>query len=191
MQRSKKAWSIAVAAATLGVFGVAVAQEGQQEQTTPVELDARREVNLTPEEMLEAARGYLPEMDKGRALVKKQLDEARRQRDVVKTLCLNDKLQQIDLAITTAKDRVNSLASAVSQNDADRAKHEHTVTIVLRDRVKTLVTEAQQCIGEETGFIGDSLVTLDIDPSVPDTDPSDFPDDPLVSEPPVLRSPTL
>jgi hypothetical protein len=79
----------------------------------------------------------------------------------------------------------------VSQGDTDRAKHEHTVSQVLRDRVKTLVTEAQQCIGEETGFIGDSLVTLDIDPSVADTDPSDFPDDPLVSEPPVLRSPTL
>jgi hypothetical protein len=98
MQRSKKAWSVAVITVTLGIFGVAVAQESPPAPTPPVELDARREVNLTPAEMLAAARGYLPEMDKGAAGVKKQLEEARRQRDVVKTLCLNDKLQQINLA---------------------------------------------------------------------------------------------
>jgi hypothetical protein len=53
-----------------------------------------------------------------------------------------------------------------------------------------LVAEAQQCIGEETGFVGNSDVTMDIDPAIPDADPSNFPDDPLVSEPPVLSSPT-
>jgi len=190
MHRSKKAWSVAVMALVAGGFGVAAAQEAPQPPTA-VELEARREVNLTPPEMLTTARGYLPAMDKGAAVVKQQLAEARKQRDVVKTLCLNDKLQQINLAITTANDRVNGLASAVSQNDTDRAKHEFTVIQVLRDRVNTLVTEAQQCIGEETGFIGDSLVTMEIDPSIPDTDPSDFPDDPLLSEPPVLTSPTL
>jgi hypothetical protein len=189
MQRSKKAWSVVAIVLTAGGLGVAVAQEAPP--PTTVELDARQEVNLTPPEMLETARGYLPVMDKGAAVVKQQLAEARKQRDVVKTLCLNDKLQQINLAIQTANDRVNGLTSAVSQNDSDRAKHEFTVIQVLRDRVNTLVTEAQQCIGEETGFIGDSLVTLEIDPSVPDVDPSDFPDEPLFSEPPVVTSPTL
>jgi hypothetical protein len=190
MQRSKKAWSVVAIALTFAGFGIAMAQDAPA-PTPPVEIDARREVNLTPPEMLTTARGYLPAMDKGAAVVKQQLAEARKQRDVVKTLCLNDKLQQINLAITTANDRVNGLASAVSQNDTDRSKHEFTVIQVLRDRVNTLVTEAQQCIGEETGFIGDSLVTVEIDPSIADTDPSDFPDDPLIAEPPVLISPTL
>ena len=190
MHRSKQAWSVAVIALVAGGLSVAAAQEAPPPPQA-VELEARREVTLTPPEMLTTARGYLPAMDKGAAVVKQQLAEARKQRDVVKTLCLNDKLQQINLAIATANDRVNGLASAVSQNDGDRAKHEFTVIQVLRDRVNTLVTEAQQCIGEETGFIGDSLVTMEIDPSIPDTDPSDFPDDPLFSEPPVLTSPTL
>jgi hypothetical protein len=95
------------------------------------------------------------------------------------------------LATDTAKDRVVALTSAASQNDPDRSRHEFTVIQVLRERVQTLVAEAQQCIGEETGFIGNSNITVDIDPAVPDADPSDFPDDPLVSEPPVLSSPTL
>jgi hypothetical protein len=39
--------------------------------------------------------------------------------------------------------------------------------------------------------VGNTDVTVDIDPALPDADPSDFPDDTLVSDPPVLSSPTL
>ena len=61
---------------------------------------------------------------------------------------------------------------------------------MLRERVKTLVSEANQCIGEETGFVGESKVVVDIDPGLPDTDP-DFPNDPIVTTPPVISSPVL
>ena len=60
---------------------------------------------------------------------------------------------------------------------------------VLRDRVRSLVAEANQCIGEETGFIGESQVTVQIDPTIPD-DPSAYPNDPIISQPPVIASPT-
>jgi hypothetical protein len=141
--------------------------------------------------MLDKVRGMIPEMEKLRATVSAQLLEAKKNRDVVKALCLDDKVKQMKLATDTAKDRVVDLTSAVTQNDPDRSKHEFTVIQVLRERVQTLVAEAQQCIGEETGFVGNSDVVMTVDPAIPDTDPSDFPDDPLVSEPPVLSSPTL
>jgi hypothetical protein len=180
--------------ALLGVAGVAAAQQKASPPSSakpPVELGARQEVTMTIPEMAADAKGYLPTMDRGAAVVRRQLADAREKRDVVRVLCLNDKLNQIDLATRTASDRVEALNSAASQNDLDRTKHEYTVARVLRDRVNTLVTEANQCIGEETGFFGDSKVTVDIDPNIPDTDPSDFPDDPLVSQPPVLGTPTL
>jgi hypothetical protein len=141
--------------------------------------------------MLEKVRAMIPEMEKQRATVTEQLAEAKKKKDVVKALCLDDKVKQMKLATDTAKDRVVDLTSASTQNDPDRSRHEFTVIQVLRERVQTLVAEAQQCIGEETGFIGNSNITVDIDPAIPDADPSDFPDDPLVSEPPVLSSPTL
>jgi hypothetical protein len=156
-----------------------------------VELSAGRDVNLTVPEMVAAAKGFLPAMDRGAAIVRRQLADAREKRDVVRVLCLNDKLNQIDLAIRTATDRMEALNAAASQNDLDRTKHEFTVAQVLRDRVNTLVSEANQCLGEETGFVGDSKVTVDVDPGIADTDPSDFPDDPLVSQPPIISSPTL
>jgi len=141
--------------------------------------------------MLEKAKKYLPEMERGAEVVKVQLEAARQAKDVVKTLCLSDKAGQIDLAVRTATDRVNGLSGSAGQNDLDGSRHQFTVLQVLRERVNTLVSEARQCIGEETGFVGDSDVTFEIDPTIADTDPSEFPEDPLVSTPPVLSSPTL
>jgi hypothetical protein len=156
-----------------------------------VELGARREVALTVPEMVASAKGYLPAMERSAGVVRRLLADAREKRDVVRVLCLNDKLNQIDLAIRTANDRLEALNAAASQNDIDQTKHEYTVVQVLRDRVNTLVTESNQCIGEETGFIGDTKMIVEVDPNIPETDPSEPPEDPLISEPPVLTSPTF
>lgn len=187
-----KPWAVAfLSLAAVSAVGVAIAQEGQGSGQPAREISGGKDVTLSPQQMLEKVRGDVPEMDRLRATVSEQLAEAKKKKDVVKALCLDDKVKQMKLATDTAKDRVVALTSAASQNDPDRSRHEFTVIQVLRERVQTLVAEAQQCIGEETGFVGNSDVTVDIDPAVPDADPSDFPDDPLVSEPPVLSSPTL
>ena len=194
MRLLTKPWAIAcLAIVTLTGVGVAIAQEGgnNQGEKGPKNVSGGQDVSLSPPQMLERVRGMIPEMDQLRGTVAGQLADAKRKKDVVKALCLDDKVKQMKLATDTAKDRVVDLTSAVSQNDPDRSKHEFTVIQVLRERVQTLVAEAQQCIGEETGFVGNTDVTVDIDPAVPDADPSDFPEDPLVSEPPVLSSPTL
>ena len=193
MGSTRKARGLLTLLALIGVAGVATAQPTPPPQKTqpPVQLGTGRDVTLTIDEMVAQAKGYLPAMDRGAAVVRRQLADAREKRDVVRVLCLNDKLNQIDLATRTASDRVEGLNAAAGQQDLDRTKHEFTVVRVLRDRVNTLVTEANQCIGEETGFVGESKVTVDVDPNLPDTDPSDFPDDPLVSQPPVLGTPTL
>jgi hypothetical protein len=178
----------------VSLVGVAAAQTTGTASTAaappPVELGGGRDVALTADQMTAQAKGFLPEMDRGATTVRRQLADARERRDVVRVLCLNDKLNQIDLAIRTASDRMEALNSAAAQKDADRTKHEFTVAQVLRERVKTLVSEANQCIGEETGFIGESKVIVDIDPTLPDPDP-DFPEDPVVSIPPVISSPAL
>jgi len=49
------------------------------------------------------------------------------------------------------------------------------------------MSDARRALGGPEG----SDVIVDIDSAIPDADPSGLPDDPLVSEPPVLSSPTL
>ena len=186
MRTGGKVWGLALSLAISGGLGVAFAQ-GEATTTTPA-TEPAVEGELSPQQMLIQARAVLPAMDRGATGVRRQLAVAREQKDVVKSLCLNDKLNQIDLAIRTATDRVSGLESAVGANDRERSQHQYTVIMVLKDRVTTLTSEANQCIGEETGFVGESNVTVEVE-NVPDTDPSEFPNDPLVSEPPVTSPP--
>jgi hypothetical protein len=187
-----KPWVIAsLAVVTLTAVGAAVAQESGAPAAAPRDVSGGADVSLTPPQMVARVRTMVPQMDLQRGIVVGQLAEAKKRKDVVKALCLDDKVKQMKLATDTAKDRVLDLTAAATQNDGDRSKHEFTVIQVLHDRVQTLVAEAQQCIGEETGFVGNSNVIVDVDSAIPDTDPSLLPDDPLVSEPPVVSSPTL
>ena len=191
MRATFKTSLVAGAIAVFGCFGVAF---GQSSNTSPSSssfgVSSERDVNLSAQQMLDRARSYKPMMDNDAAAVQRQASEAKLKHDVVKSLCLSDKLSQIHVAVSTASGRIDALSAAASHNDADRAKHEFTIIQVLKDRSSALVAEANQCIGEETGFIGDTTVVVTVDPNIPNTDPSQFPDDPLVSEPPVLSSPT-
>jgi hypothetical protein len=190
MRATTKAWAIFSAGAVLCCFGVALAQEADAPPSSAVGVQSQQDVNLTPPQMLQRARAFKPMMDNDASAVQRQASDAKLKHDVVKSLCLSDKLSQIHVAVSTASGRIDTLEAAVTHNDADRAKHEFTIVQVLKDRSAALVAEANQCIGEETGFIGESTVTVTIDPSIPNADPSDFPSDPLVSTPPVLSSPT-
>ncbi len=153
------------------------------------ELSAQRDVALTPQQMLKNANDHVMRMDQGSRSVRAQLSQARQERDVVKVLCLNDKLNQLNVALASASERKAALESMVADNNTDRAKHEYTIITVLRERAETLLTEANQCVGEELGYLGETEVVVDIDPEIPDTDPSDFPRDPFGSGiPPTIIS---
>ncbi len=177
---------LAAMLAVASVLGVAYAQEATKPPTQPAPVEADP---TNPAQMLASAKASLPVMDRNAAVVRRQLTNAREQKDVVKALCLNDKLNQIDLAIRTATDRAGDLEAAVNANDAERARHQYTVVQVLKDRVSTLVSEANQCIGEETGFVGESAVTVQIE-GVPDTDPTEPQRNPVTgSQAPVASPP--
>jgi len=190
MKNGRTARGLTAAIAVFGILGAASAQTDPAAPAPEAPAAAPApDAELTPQQMLSQAKGFLPAMDRAAVGVRRQLSAAREAKDVVKSLCLNDKLNQIDLATRTATDRVAGLEAAVSANDVERSKHQYTVILVLRDRVNTLVSEANQCIGEDVGFVGDSNVTMEIDPSVPDVDPSVFPERPIISQPPVVTPP--
>jgi len=181
-------FSAVVGLAMLVGHGVASAQA----QTAPPPSDASggvsRQVNLSPAEQLQQSDGFLARMEGSRATVRRQLEQARAQRDVVKTLCLNDKLNQIDVAIRSARERRQALELAANRKDADLSNHEFTILTVLRQRVDQLTAEANQCIGQEAGFVGESAVTTTVDPNLPQEDPSEYPDSDVIVEPPACSS---
>ena len=191
MNSGRTARGFTAALAVICLMGVASAQDAPASPPAAPAPAPAPEPQLSPQQMLTQAKGFLPAMDRAAVGVRRQLQAAREAKDVVKSLCLNDKLNQIDLATRTTTDRVAGLEAAVNANDAERSKHQYTVVLVLRDRVNTLVSEANQCIGEDVGFVGESNVTMEIDPSVPPIDPSSFPERPIISQPPVVTPPDV
>lgn len=152
----------------------------------------QRKTSLTPQEQLGESAKHVARMEQSAAGVRKMLEAARKQRDVVKTLCLNDKLSQIDVAIRSGRDRRTQLQAAVARNDGELSNHEFTILTVLRQRSEQLVAEANQCIGEEAAFVGDTRTNVTIDPSIPqDETPYPNTDPSLVIGPPPCTSCTL
>jgi len=145
---------------------------------------------VSPQDQLLESDRILTRMEQAAGAIRRQLEEARKQRDVVKTLCLNDKLSQIDVAIRSARDRKQSLQAAAQRNDSELSNHEFTILTVLRQRSEQLTAEANQCIGEEAAFLGDTKVSTTVDPSLPQTDDTYYPptDPTLVSATPQCTS---
>lgn len=168
----------------LVVHGVASAQaDVGQTAPTPVDFGLQQKVGLSPAEQASEAQESLLRMDNSRGTVRRMLEEARAQRDVVKTLCLDDKLNQIDVALRNARDRKVAIDGAAQRNDADLASHEFTVLGVLRQRTDQLVAEANLCIGKEAEVLGASAVIPTVDPAIAD-DPAYYPPGNIIIIPP-------
>src|SRR4051794_15540951 len=108
------------------------------------QVNFQAKTSLSPAEQLSESGKHLTRMEGVGVGVRKMLEEARRQRDVVKTLCLNDKLSQVDVAIRSARERRQQLEAAAKRNDVELSGHEFTILTVLRQRSEQLVAEANQ-----------------------------------------------
>lgn len=196
MRNHRFGWGFALFAILSALYGVADAQisapnsSGTGSTTgTSASANLQQQVQLSPQEQLVQSDASIAKMNFNANAVRRALEQARSQRDVVKTLCLNDKLNQIDVAVRSAQDRRTTLEQAVNRKDADLANHEFTILQVLRQRVDQLDFEARQCLGEELQFLGETKVITTIEPGMPGGETSGFPDPvPALSPPPTCDS---
>jgi hypothetical protein len=200
--RSRLKWFVALAilgyaaspagaqtASTQGVQGGAGAPNAPSQPAPQVGFHAR--VVLTPEQQVAEAENVVAFAANASQTVARRLQSARMQHDVVKVLCLNDKLSQVDVAGKSAQERRTAHAAAVGRHDAELATHEFTILTVLRQRVEQLMTEANQCIGEEAAYTGATTTFTTVDPNLPPEEPPTFnPIEPVnVPSPPVEVAP--
>lgn len=170
----------------LASAGVAEAQDGGAGQAE-ASAGVARQVTLSPQEQASQAESIVTRMEATRGAVRRQLEGARAERDVVKVLCLNDKLNQIDVTIRSARERKGALEAAAQRNDVDLATHEFTILSILRQRADQLTTEANQCIGSDPLVVDDVAVKV-IDENPMKEDPSEYPSSDVVIEVPSCSS---
>jgi hypothetical protein len=121
--------------------------------------------------------------------VSAMLEGAQDERDVVRVLCLADKNNQVGLALVSSRDRAQSLEAALARGAESRARHEYRLLGVVAERVEFLVTEANQCLGEETGPVGETSLLVEVDPNLPGTEPTQVPTPPVAPVIPLVPSP--
>jgi len=107
--------------------------------------------------------------------------EATEDGDVMKVTCLNDKQTAIDGNLLTAQQHLSALRNAT---DAGVREHEHTMLMVIGQKLDTLGQEAGQCVGQDLYETGETNVDTIID-----QDMLPFEDNPSV--PPMVLPPSL
>jgi hypothetical protein len=171
-RRAFIAFSFAVLLGATG-FGLAIAQDAANEappEETTGELPVTRRAQLSSAEQVAEAEATETRGTNISRRVLTMLDEARRERDIIRVTCLNDKLTQINAHLRTLQSRRENLQDAVNTGDESRRNHEFTVITVLGQHFRTLEQEANACVGQDIYETGTTRVVVDIDPSTPEED---------------------
>lgn len=177
---------VAYAASAVAQGNVAPSPSTSSSPQPTNDLSLQREVDLTPAEMLERASLIVSRIEQAGAGIRRALETARTNKDVVKTLCLNDKLNEVDTATRSARSHRDQLATAVATSNADNAQHEFSLLSVFKARVDQVQADANLCIGSEASVIGNNaVVTSTIEGTLPPSDDTYYPptDTTLISAP--------
>jgi hypothetical protein len=132
--------------------------------------------------MIKQGRLYRADMDKTIAEQQAMVEQARKQKDVIRLNCVMDKLVQVKVNMNIADQALQKLQEAVARRDEGASLHEYTRITIVNQKVQVLQNEGQTCVGAELNYIGATRVEVEA-PELPEgvTDPS--------LEPPPLERP--
>jgi hypothetical protein len=148
---------------------------------------SEQQAKLSAPEMQQKSREY-EEQNRGHLRHVEQLRmTARKQKDVIKLNCVNDKYLQIKALLNIVDSANVNLEVSIMGKDEEARYHEFTKITISSEKVRALRDEADGCVGEELTYLGDTVVQVN-QPEIPDdpTRDSPFEDD---IEPPAYASP--
>lgn len=167
-------WAVLVVG---GGLTYAVAQ--QQGDTTvdvievePMGAGVERQPPLSPAEQAKAASAAVEKAGTSCAAQSQALQSAKREKDIIRATCLDDKLSQCEANLQNIKRREVALTEAIQEGDAGRRNHEFTVIGVLSQKFNMLAQAANQCVGQDLFDTGDTQIREEIGLFAPDENPA-------------------
>lgn len=133
--------------------------------------------------MIRQGREYRANMDKVIIELQGMVEQARKQKDIIRLNCVMDKLAQVKVSMNIGDEAMQKLQESVSRNDESASLHEYTRMTIVNQKVQVLQNEGQTCVGAELNYIGATRVEVEA-PNLPEgvTDPS-------LDPPPIERPP--
>ena len=162
-------------ASTVFAQGPAPAPIAPPSAGAPADVSVKQRPTLTPEEMVNQSRDYAKSMNEVLKRIQVLQDQAKRDKDIIRLNCVTDKVVQVRVNISIAEQSIASLQEAVTRNDEGERVHEFTRLTIVNQKVQVLGAEAENCIGEDLSFVGATKVDVEIDPNIPQYDPTQPP----------------
>ena len=174
-----------------GGLGYAVAQDSSEATVDVVKVEpvgaAGEPVPSSPAAQAKAAKSAVASASASCDAQSAALQTAKRDKDIIRATCLDDKLSQCSANLQNIKRRQTALNEAIADGDSGRANHESTVIGVLSQKFKMLAQAANECVGQDLFDAGDTQVKEQVDLFAPDEDPTvltEVPDWPIPFIPP-------
>jgi hypothetical protein len=145
--------------------------------------------SMDMEEMLERVEDYIKEMKKFLKRVLKLVAMARKEKDMIKLMCVNEKLTNIKGLLRIAEQSEVSIREAIVRKDRKAAEHEFTKAYTAYEVTKSLWAEAEGCVGKEAVYIGKTKTEVEVSREIPPEDVTELPIEPLKVERPPAASP--
>jgi hypothetical protein len=139
------------------------------------DVSVKQRPTLTPEEMVNQSREYAKNMNDVLKRIQTLQDQAKREKDIIRLNCVTDKVVQVRVNISIAEQSMAALQEAVTRADEGERTHEFTRLTIVNQKVQVLGAEAENCIGEDLSFVGATKVDVEIDPNIPQYDPTQPP----------------
>ena len=138
----------------------------------PVDISVKQRPMLQPEEMVTQAKDYFKSMNEVLKRVQGLLDQSKKEKDIIRLNCVTDKLVQVRVNLNIGEQSMTALQEAVTRADEGERTHEFTRLTIVNQKVQVLGAEAENCIGEDLSFVGATRVDVEIDPNIPQYDPT-------------------
>ena len=150
-------------------------------------VESQRSEQVPDKEKLSRSADAVAGMQKVLGEVLKHVETARRERDIVKLNCINEKLTQVKALLKIAEQSYIGLQEAVARGAEDGAQHEFAKIGIAKQRVSELRAEAEQCIGQLAYVVDEkTVVTVETPEGLPDVTTNPPLILPMVFNPPVL-----
>jgi hypothetical protein len=137
-----------------------------------VDISVPHRSTLRPQEMVAQARDYRARASEVLVRIESLQERARKEKDIIRLNCLTDKLQQAKVNLNIADQAIVNLEDAIRRQDDGASLHEFTRVTLVHQKAQVLGAEAEQCVGEDLTFVGDTRVDVEIDPGVRQDDPT-------------------
>lgn len=128
--------------------------------------EAKKAKPLTAEEISKKSTELQEQMTQDMVHVSRLQQKARKDKDVIKLNCVNDKLVQMKAMMNLADDKRTQITDALTLSNGRAPDHFTEYTQSASD-IKKLREEADVCVGVGPDYLGDSKLNVS-NPGIPD-----------------------